>query len=170
MAGTETAQSTCVQDRAKGCLTRSRFRLWTSKSAGRFRKDRATGMEPELAPTQTSQVRRDIVVRREAHCTRSWHRRKAILFLVASRAAHVKMPVFEPRFGLADPSSYAILTRFVWEALRLPRLNNWISKTSQEHWNILMLTGTSKIAVRIEINPKQSNNKDGEVYMSVVID
>ena len=45
-----------------------------------------------------------------------------------------------------------------------------VFKTSQVHWNILMLTGTSKIAVRIEIDPKQSNNKDGEVYMSVVID
>lgn len=42
-------------------------------------------------------------------------------------------------------------------------------KTSQPHWNILMLTGTSKIAVRIEIDPKKSNDKRGEVYMSVVI-
>ena len=41
--------------------------------------------------------------------------------------------LFGPCFGLAEPSSYAILTRFVWEALSLPRLNNWISKTSQEH-------------------------------------
>lgn len=45
-----------------------------------------------------------------------------------------------------------------------------VFKTSQDHWNILMLTGTSKIAVRIEIDPKKSINKRGEVYMSVVID
>lgn len=44
-----------------------------------------------------------------------------------------------------------------------------VFKTSQEHWNILMLTGTSEIAVRIEIDPKKSNDKRGEVYMSVVI-
>ena len=43
-------------------------------------------------------------------------------------------------------------------------------KTSQVHWNILLLTGTSKIAVRIEIDPKKSINDEGEVYMSVVID
>jgi hypothetical protein len=45
-----------------------------------------------------------------------------------------------------------------------------VFKTSQEHWNILMLTGTSKIAVRIEIDPKKSINDEGKVYMSVVID
>ena len=44
-----------------------------------------------------------------------------------------------------------------------------IFKSSESHWNYLMLPSITKIAVRIEIDKNNSTKHSGKVYMSVVM-